>query len=42
MRYLFEVDFGVSAHSGFADEVDNPLLAFVAGEVKSLREVAKI
>ena len=41
MTNLLEVDFGVRTHTGFADEVDDPLLAFVTREVESLGEVPK-
>ena len=38
--YLFKVDLGVSGHPCVADEVDDPFLAFVWGEVEACREVA--
>ena len=28
--HLFEIDLGVCAHTGLADEVDDPLLALIA------------
>ena len=36
---LLEIDFRVSPHAGFSNEVDNPFLAFVFGKVQPLRKV---
>ena len=38
--YLFEIDFGICTHTSLADEIDDPLFAFIFGEVQSLRQIA--
>ena len=37
---LFKIDFGVGAHSGLTNEVDNPFFAYISGEVETVREIA--
>ena len=39
-KCLFEVDFGIGRHSSVADEVNDPFLAFIRGEVETGRKVA--
>lgn len=37
--HLFEVDLGIGGHPCVADKVDDPLFAFIWGEVESCGEV---
>ena len=39
---LLQVDLCVGAHARLADEVDDPLLALIGGEVKTLGEVPAV
>jgi hypothetical protein len=39
-RYLFEVNFSIGGHPRVADQVDDPFLTFVRGEVEACGEVA--
>lgn len=39
-HYLLEIDFRISAHPSFTDEVDNPFLALVLRQIQSLRKIA--
>ena len=39
--YLFQIDFSIGTHTSVADEVDDPFLAFVFGEVQSRRQITE-
>ena len=38
--YLLKIDLGIRAHTGLADEVDDPLLTLIVGQVEALGKVA--
>lgn len=39
---LLEIDLSIGTHPGFSDQVDDPLLAFIARQVQTIREVTVV